>query len=106
MYIFLKQLMRADNNIYRTVSHRFCRLFKLDEAAQINLSLAVFNLLPVTMLDGGKILSSFVTERTIRIIGITIGIILSFLGAAVAIYTRRNFLILVVSLYVLIGAIK
>ena len=81
-------------------------LFKLDEAAQINLSLAVFNLLPVTMLDGGKILSSFVTERTIRIIGITIGIILSFLGAAVAIYTRRNFLILVVSLYVLIGAIK
>ncbi|MBD8961101.1 MAG: hypothetical protein EGR81_02380 [Ruminococcaceae bacterium] len=84
----------------------FCRLFKLDEAAQINLSLAVFNLLPVTMLDGGKILSSFVTERTIRIIGITIGIILSFLGAAVAVYTRRNFLILVVSLYVLIGAIK
>ena len=58
------------------------------------------------MLDGGKILSSFVAERTIRIIGITIGIILSFLGAAVGIYTRRNFLILVVSLYVLIGAIK
>lgn len=84
----------------------FCRLFKLEEAAQINLSLAIFNLLPVSMLDGGRILSAFVTERTMRIIGITISIILSFIGAITAIYTRSNFLILVVSLYVLIGAIK
>ncbi len=84
----------------------FCRLFLLDEAAQINLTLALFNLLPVSMLDGGRILSPFVTERTMKIIGITVGIILSFFGALVAIYTRSNFIILVVSLYVLIGAIK
>ncbi len=84
----------------------FCRLYKFDEAAQINFSLALFNLLPVSMLDGGRILSPFVTERTMRNIGITFGVILSLLGAIVAIYTRTNFLILVVSLYVLIGAIK
>ena len=58
------------------------------------------------VLDGGRIISPFVTERTMKIIGITVGIILSFFGALVAIYTRSNFLILVVSLYVLIGAIK
>ena len=81
-------------------------MFLLDEAAQINLTLALFNLLPVSMLDGGRILSPFVTERTMKIIGITVGIILSFFGALVAIYTRSNFIILVVSLYVLIGAIK
>lgn len=83
-----------------------CRVFKLDGAAQINLSLAIFNLLPVSLLDGGGILSAFVSERALRIIGIAVGILLSFIGAATAIYTRSNFLILVVSLYVLIGAIK
>lgn len=99
-------IIAAAGPVVNLILMLFCRLFKLDEAAQINLSLALFNLLPVSMLDGGRILSSFVTERTIKIVGITVGIILSFLGAFVAIYTRSNFIILVVSLYVLIGAIK
>ncbi len=83
-----------------------CRFFKLDEAAVINLGLAAFNLLPVGMLDGGRILSVFVSERTLRIIGITVGIILSVFGAFTAIYTKSNFIVLIVSLYVLLGAVK
>lgn len=83
-----------------------CRFFELDEAARINLGLCVFNLLPVGMLDGGRILSALVSERTLRIIGVTVGVIICVLGAVTAIYTRSNFIILIVSLYVLIGAIK
>lgn len=83
-----------------------CRILRLDGAFEINLSLAVFNLLPVKMLDGGRIISSFVNERIVKRIGIAVGIALSAFGAVTAIYTRSNFLILIVSLYVLIGAIK
>lgn len=99
-------VIAAAGPIVNLILMLFCRLFMLDEAAQINLTLALFNLLPVSMLDGGRIISPFVTERTMKNIGITVGIILSFFGALVAIYTRSNFIILVVSLYVLIGAIK
>ena len=72
----------------------------------MNMGLAVFNLLPVRMLDGGRILSVFVSERIMFNVGIVFGVLLSVIGAATAIYTRSNYLILVVSLYVLIGAIK
>lgn len=83
-----------------------CRLLGLETAALTNFGLAVFNLLPVGVLDGGRILSNLVSERIMRTVGIALGIVLSLVGAAVAIYTRKNFTVLVVSLYVLIGAIK
>ena len=41
-----------------------------------------------------------------RAVGISVGVVLCFIGAVTAIYTKSNFLILIVSLYVLIGAIK
>lgn len=81
-------------------------LFSVNEAVRMNMGLAVFNLLPVRMLDGGRILSVFVSERIMFNVGIVFGVLLSVIGAATAIYTRSNYLILVVSLYVLIGAIK
>lgn len=88
------------------ISAILCRMLGFDGAAQTNLGLAVFNLLPVGVLDGGRILSAFVSERALRSVGIATGVLLSLVGAAVAIYTGSNFMLLIVSFYVLIGAIK
>lgn len=81
-------------------------LFNFDEAMRINLGLALFNILPVEMLDGGRILCNLLSMRTMRTIGISTGAVMSFVGAIVAIYTKSNFTILIVSLYVLIGSIR
>lgn len=83
-----------------------CRIMNFDEAFGMNIGLAAFNLLPVSMLDGGRILSSFAGDRIVKNVGIAVGIFLCALGTAAAVYTKNNFLILIVSLYVLIGAIK
>lgn len=74
--------------------------------ATISLGLAVFNLLPVTMLDGGHILTAFFPDSTaVRKVGITCAVLLTVLGVAVAVYSKENFTILIVSLYLLIGVI-
>lgn len=74
------------------------------EWALMSLALAVFNLIPVPMLDGGRILANRLRdEKTVKIIGISFSVGLFILGAAVAVYTKRNFTLLVVSLYLLTG---
>lgn len=77
------------------------------DAATINLALAVFNLLPVTMLDGGHIISAFFPDsRLHRKLSLACAFILLAVGAAVGIYTRENFTIVIVALYLLIGVIS
>lgn len=74
--------------------------------ATISLGLAVFNLLPVTMLDGGHIISAFFPDSTaVKKTGIVCAVLLTVLGLTVAVYSKENFTILIVSLYLLIGVI-
>jgi Zn-dependent protease len=76
------------------------------ELMKINLALAIFNSLPIPALDGGRIIMLiFPNGRALKKIGIAAAAVLSVIGAAVAIYSRQNFIILIVSLYLLIGVI-
>lgn len=75
--------------------------------ATINLGLAVFNLLPVTMLDGGHIISAFFPDSKIhKALSLACAVILFIVGAAVAVYTKENFSIIIVALYLMIGIIS
>lgn len=92
----------AVNLLLAAVFHFFGR----DEIAVVSLALGVFNLLPVTVLDGGRILSYIFTDsRALKKIGIVTSVVLTAVGAAVAVYSRTNFIILIVALYLLIGVI-
>lgn len=74
--------------------------------AALSLGLAVFNLLPVPMLDGGRILVNIIgSEKSIRLIGIAVSLVLLIVGTAVAVMTKKNFTILIVSLYLLTGTV-
>lgn len=79
-------------------------IMKKERWAQLSLGLAVFNLLPVPMLDGGRILSEFIeNEKTKRFIGMAVSVGLLLLGIAIVLRTKRNFTVLIVSLYLLTG---
>lgn len=72
--------------------------------ALMSIALAVFNLMPVPMLDGGRILAALMhNERTVKTVGIIFSVGLLILGAVTAVYTKRNFTLLIVSLYLLTG---
>lgn len=74
--------------------------------AMLSLGLAVFNLLPVPMLDGGRILINATdNERLIKNIGVGVSVFLLIVGTAVAVMTKKNFTILIVSLYLLTGTV-
>lgn len=78
-----------------------------NDVAVLNLALAVFNLLPVTMLDGGHIVSAFFPDsRLHRILSISCAVILLAVGIFVLVYTKSNFTITIVALYLLIGVIS
>ncbi len=86
-----------------------CFLFyvsdKIDYAV-INLGLAVFNLLPVAALDGGHIISAFFPDSNLhRKSSLACAVILLAVGTFVAVYTKENFTILIVALYLLTGIV-
>lgn len=77
---------------------------KANEAAYLNIGLAVFNLMPVAMLDGGRIIMA-VAKPTfpIKKIGLTVSIIILVLGICVAVYAKNNFTLLFVGIYLVTG---
>ncbi|MEE1066148.1 MAG: site-2 protease family protein [Acutalibacteraceae bacterium] len=77
-----------------------------ESTAVLSLALAFFNLLPVSILDGGHILSAlFPDSKAVRFISSGCAVLLLIAGIAVAIYSKKNFTLLTVSLYLLIGTV-
>ena len=69
-----------------------------ERAAVLSAGLAFFNLLPVPMLDGGRILSAFIrNEGILKYIGFAVCGLLLITGIYAAVKTKRNFTILAVS---------
>ncbi|MBQ3127548.1 MAG: site-2 protease family protein [Clostridia bacterium] len=81
--------------------------FGKNDIATVNLSLGIFNLMPVTMLDGGHIISAFFPDSKLhRKLSLTCACTLLAVGIFVAVYTKENFTIMIVALYLLIGVIS
>ncbi|MBR6531446.1 MAG: site-2 protease family protein [Clostridia bacterium] len=78
-----------------------------NDFAVLNLALALFNLMPVTMLDGGHIISAFFPDSKIhKLLSLVCSLMLLAVGIFVAVYTKENFTIIIVSLYLLLGVIS
>ncbi len=78
-----------------------------NDYAVINLGLSLFNLLPVTALDGGHIISAFFPDSKIhRKSSIICSVILLVTGIIIAVHTRENFTIIIVAFYLIIGTLS
>lgn len=93
----------------------FIMFYSVDElTAIINLFLAIFNLLPVMHLDGGraiycflcKVISHHAAEIIINILSLAVIIPLTILGIYIFLKTGYNFSLLIASFYLIILFIK
>lgn len=81
-------------------------IMKKNEAAILSLGLGIFNMLPVSMLDGGRVLLTFhKNKKAAEITDYFCCFLLLLTGIAVAVYTRRNFTVLTVALYLTVGCL-
>lgn len=94
----------AAGPLINLVAAALLHFFKYSDSALLSLGLALFNLLPVSVLDGGRILAVLIKDdKILRVTGFLTAAVLLIIGTAVAVYTERNFTILVVALYLLFG---
>ncbi len=86
--------------------------FSLD-CALINLAFFIFNLLPVSGLDGGAILKIILSkklkdplkaERIVRIITLAVGLLVSIIGITLIINGELNISVFIVAIYIIISA--
>lgn len=82
-------------------------LYGFRYAAVVNAALGLFNLLPVPMLDMGRIITALTGGGVVlRRVGTAVCLILTAVGIALAVHSRRNFTLLAVSLYLLSGTLR
>lgn len=86
--------------------------FSLD-CALINLAFFIFNMLPVSGLDGGTVLKIILSkkfkdplkaERIVRIITLAVGLLVSIIGITLIINGELNISVFIVAIYILISA--
>lgn len=104
LHPFKEALIAAGGPIANIFLAAFLFLTKNPQLATVSLGLAFFNLLPVSMLDGGHILSAlFPDSKVLKRLSIATVLILLFIGTAVAVYSHKNYTVLIVALYLLTG---
>lgn len=86
--------------------------FSLD-CALINLAFFIFNMLPVSGLDGGTVLKIILSkklkdplkaERIVRIITLAVGLLVSIIGITLIINGELNISVFIVAIYIIISA--
>lgn len=86
--------------------------FSLD-CALINLAFFIFNMLPVSGLDGGAILKIILSkkfkdplkaERIVRIITLVVGLLVGIIGITLIINGELNISVFIVAIYIIISA--
>lgn len=101
---FKEIIIAASGPFVNLTSAAILHCFGCNDTALLSLGLCVFNLLPVPVLDGGRILSQLVKSTNfLRIIGFITAFLLLFFGIGVAVTSKRNFTFIAVSLYLLVG---
>lgn len=94
--------------IYKITGNELIRMF-----SSVNLSLAVFNLLPVYGLDGGSILHRIlikfldisIVKKVVTILSVLVIFFIGVLGFLILLYSKYNFTLLILSCLMIWGIV-